>query len=546
MSSYSQVKEAKMFNRYSSLSFGLVFCSVVLSLFAPGTRAGENSGSQTVFDRALENGRLANEGFWRSRLFVDEWLTHADPKTGLIPRNLSSGKDIWNAQDSAADNYPFMVLTAAITDKELFEGRMQEGVEIQLFAGEQKQLTVKKSMSRHVAAEIQPPSVRAITKGPKFHWFAYYDKLQFDPTGRYVLGMEVDFEGRSPRPDDVIRIGMVDLKADDKWIELGTSSAWGWQQGCMLQWRPGSRSEILYNDRLGDHYVCRILDVFTRKLRTVDYPIYSVSLNGKVAVSADFRRIQDMRPGYGYTGLADPHKDESSPKDSGIFLIDLDTGRSNLIISLAQIAKVPYEQNPQDAIAGKHYFNHLLFAPDGKRFIFLNRWRVKTAGGYSGFRTRMFTAAADGGDIRLIDGYGRTSHFIWRDPEHILAWAWHPSDGNKFYLYEDGTGKVDVVGKGVMTHNGHCTYLPGSEWILNDTYPSGANREQNIYLYHVAQNRKVHLGGFHSPKAYTGEWRCDTHPRFSPDGKIVCFDSPHGDNGRQMHLIDISKIVAEK
>ncbi len=28
--------------------------------------------------------------------------------------------------------------------------------------------------------------VRKITKGSKFHWFGYYDKLQFDPTSRYV------------------------------------------------------------------------------------------------------------------------------------------------------------------------------------------------------------------------------------------------------------------------------------------------------------------------------------------------------------------------
>lgn len=51
------------------------------------------------------------------------------------------------------------------------------------------------------------PPIRAITRGPKYHWFGYYDKLQFDPSSRYVLGMEVDFEHRSPRPDDVIRLG---------------------------------------------------------------------------------------------------------------------------------------------------------------------------------------------------------------------------------------------------------------------------------------------------------------------------------------------------
>ena len=95
--------------------------------------------------------------------------------------------------------------------------------------------------SNHIARgkSHKLPPVRAITRGPKFHWFSYYDKLQFDPTCRYALGMEVDFEHRSPKPNDVISIGMVDLKDDDRWIKLGKSSAWCWQQGCMLQWRPG-------------------------------------------------------------------------------------------------------------------------------------------------------------------------------------------------------------------------------------------------------------------------------------------------------------------
>jgi len=42
------------------------------------------------------------------------------------------------------------------------------------------------------------PPHRYITSGPRHHWFGYYDKLQFDPTGRYVLGMQVPFEHRSP------------------------------------------------------------------------------------------------------------------------------------------------------------------------------------------------------------------------------------------------------------------------------------------------------------------------------------------------------------
>ena len=378
--------------------------------------------------------------------------------------------------------------------------------------------------------------MRAITRGPKFHWFGYYDKLQFDATGRYVLGMEVGFEHRSPTTDDVVRVGMVDTEDGDRWTELGASRAWNWQQGCMLQWLPGSDREVIWNDREDDQFVCHILDVRSRQKRTLPAPIYAVGPDGQWALSPDFRRLNDTRPGYGYAGIADPNGDVLIPEDVGIWRLDLTSGERELILPLSEAAKVPYPHG--DWTGAKHWFNHLLVSPDGSRFIFLHRWRAPADRTFS---TRMFTASTDGTDLYVLDPYGKTSHFIWRDPESILAWATHPSHGEKFYLYYDRTDKVEVVGPDVMTRNGHCTYLPGNRWILNDAYPD-KERNQNVYLYEVATQRRVPLGSFHSPPEYKGEWRCDTHPRFSPDGHKVCIDSPHA-GGRQMHLIDISGIV---
>ncbi|MFN4257873.1 MAG: twin-arginine translocation signal domain-containing protein [Gemmataceae bacterium] len=388
-------------------------------------------------------------------------------------------------------------------------------------------------------ADEQLPPVRTITRGPKHHWFGYYDKLEFDPSCRYVLGMAVDFEHRSPRPDDVIQIGMVDLRDNNRWVELGQSSAWGWQQGCMLQWLPGSATEILWNDRAGDHFVCHILDTKTRRRRTLPQPIYTLSPDGRSAVAVDFRRLNDVRPGYGYCGLPDPYADELTPKDTGIFLVDPRTGKQQLILALADVAK--FGATTPDMQGAKHWFNHLLFNPDGSRFIFLHRWRPK---GMTGFRTRMLTATPDGKDMYVVDPSGFTSHFIWRDPRHILAWTRPFGREAGFYLFKDQTPQVEQIGKGVMTQNGHCTYLPGNDWILNDTYPD-RDRLQHPYLYHVTTGRKVPLGHFLSPKEYSGEWRCDTHPRFSPDGKSVVIDSPHTSAGRQLHMIDISGIVGQ-
>jgi len=312
----------------------------------------------------------------------------------------------------------------------------------------------------------------------------------------------------------------------------------------MLQWLPGSGTKVLWNDREEDHYVCRILDVKTGEGRTIPHPVYSVSPDGKSAVTPDFRRIQDVRPGYGYPGFPDPHVEDLAPQDSGIFHVDLETGKSTLIISLADISQQGEIPNDQPGI--KHYFNHLLFSPDGSRFIALHRWRYP-----NGSRlTRLITANPDGSDIRIVIPNGYASHFIWRDPQHILSQSRHfcGNDNWADFLLEDidDGGEVQEIGHGVLDPSGHLSYLPGtnSEWILNDTYPKGKARIQTPHLYHVNTGRRIDLGHFHLPKTYTGEWRVDTHPRFSPDGRYVCIDTPHENEGRQLHLIDISEIVS--
>lgn len=392
------------------------------------------------------------------------------------------------------------------------------------------------------AEKLAFPPTRVITRGPKHHWFGYYDKLQFDPSSRFVLGAEVSFEHRSPRPDDTIRVGMVDLEDNDRWIELGSTSAWCWQQGCMLQWLPGSTRTVLWNDRDDGRYVCRILNVQSREIRTVPRAIYAVSPDGKSAVAPDFSRLGDVRPGYGYNGIADPYASDLAPRETGIYHIDLVTGQSKLIIPVADIARMG--TIPQEKPGIKHYFNHLLFSPDGSRFIALHRWRYP-----DGTRlTRLITARPDGSDIRIVIPNGYASHFVWRDPQHIFVQSKEYLGNATWsnYLFEDReNGVIEEVGKGILDPAGHGSFLPGNKWILNDTYPLGAQRMQTPHLFHVATGRRIDLGHFHSPALYTGEWRCDTHPRFSPNGRWVCFDSPHEKQGRQLHLIDISGLTKE-
>ena len=225
--------------------------------------------------------------------------------------------------------------------------------------------------------------------------------------------------------------------------------------------------------------------------------------------------------------------------------MDLATGRQRLLFSLADAAKLPFTGPAAAAFRpdSVHWFNHLLCNTDGTRLFFLHRW--KTPGDKVGFRTRALTIDVDGGRLHVLDPNGGTSHFVWRDPQHIFAWAWHPSHGERFYLFKDLSDEVTVVGKDAMPNNGHNTYLPQTDnaWVLNDTYPQGPEKLQRPYLYHVPTNRRIEVGAFPTIAAINGkEWRCDTHPSASRGGRQFCFDSAHA-GGRQVYVADIADLL---
>lgn len=414
------------------------------------------------------------------------------------------------------------------------------------FACSQKSKPFQTKIKGLETSKIYVPA-RIITHGPKHHWFGYYDKLQFDPTNRFVLCMEVDFEGRSPLPEDEIKIGMIDLGNNDKWIDLGTSKAWGWQQGCMLQFVPGSDSMVIWNDRIDNRFVSHLFNIYSKKEKILPFAIYALSPDGIHAVTTDFERIQDTRPGYGYAGIPDPNKNDFAPNNSGIYLCNLQTGEKKLIITYHQMVEMPAladDDANADRSTQKNWFNHLLFNTDGSRFIFLHRWKAQSKKDVGGFATLMYTSDLQGKNIKLVDPSNYTSHFIWKNKNQIAAWTRQPSHGNGFYVFTDGKpNETYVLNQEKMPVNGHNTYLPNNKnWILNDSYPD-KDRFQHVYLYNTETDIKIPIGDFYAPEAYKGEWRCDTHPRSSNNGKMVCIDCPVENGGRQLVLMDISKII---
>ncbi len=378
-------------------------------------------------------------------------------------------------------------------------------------------------------------SIHAVTHGPAYHFFGYYDKCPWDATGRYLLALETAFMDRRPQPDDEATVGMVDLEDGNRYIPLATTRACNWQQGCQLHWL--SAEEIIYNDRVDDRFSAIIFNIRSGERRVLPRPIYALSPDKQSAVVLNFSRAYDIRAGYGYAGIPDPWRDVPAPDDDGIYWMNLATGENHLIISIAQIAADVSDGNEAGS---KHWLDHLQFNTDGSRFVFLHRWGDPRTGQGAWWKTRLFTANPDGSGIYCLSDHDMVSHFDWRDPTHILAWARRHDIGDRYFLFTDRSDEVEVVGEGVLTVDGHCSYSPDRKWLLTDTYPDREGK-RTLLLWDLARQQRIDIDRFHGPWPSDVEIRCDLHPRWSRDGRQICIDSIH-EGSRQVYVIDMDTV----
>jgi len=333
-------------------------------------------------------------------------------------------------------------------------------------------------------------------------------------------------------------IGLIDTANGDAWTPLAETRAWNWQQGCMLHWLDDGRGgKIIFNDRRDGRFVSRIVDVRGGPERVIDRPVYAVNRTGTHAVSLNFARLAAQRPGYGYVGVPDPWAAENTPKEDGLYAIDLATGRDRLILSVADAAAL----RPRAEFVGLvHRFNHAQFTPSGRRFACLHRWKKP---GEEVGTTRLLSLDIDGAGLTCVADDDLVSHYDWLDDHRVLAWARQRSRGDHYFLFDDRDGSARAVGETVLACDGHCSFSPDRRWVLTDTYPD-ATQHRTLILYHWATGERIDIGRFYAPKMHW-EIRCDLHPRWSPDGRKICLDSIH-EGSRQMYVLDIGEFLASR
>lgn len=415
--------------------------------------------------------------------------------------------------------------------------------------------------------------VRQITPNTKQHFFGYFDRSPWESTDRYMLTMAVGAtQHEMPQKDSLVDIGVIDTHNDDRIEYVASTSAWNFQQASMQQWLPRRSSpEFIYNDRREGRLVSIIRAIDGRELKTLPCPVYHISPSGDEALSLNFARLARTRPDYGYVGIKDETAGQLQPPNDGIWKVDVGTGAMQLLISIAELA----DFRPRRGMVGaEHWCNHLLYNPSGTKFAFVHRWGTPRRGAFAkkvashrprsqittrirkllgsaykwmtgrrfaGMQTRLFVANADGTNLQCLADEGMASHFGWRDDSCLLAWARRVPEGDRYWLFDTGSGEASSIGGSQLTRDGHCSYHRDGRWVLTDTYPDKL-RQQGLLLFDTQESVRLDLGTFDAPSRFSGQTRCDLHPRFNHAGTQVCFDSTHL-GSRQMYLCDIPEGV---
>lgn len=433
-----------------------------------------------------------------------------------------------------------------------------------------------------------------LTDGPLHHLFGFHDLLATNAGGDKLLSLEVKDISRPPLPFEKAGVGYVDL-GSRKFVRLGETNAYNYPQGARQQWIDDSR--FIVNNQVGDHWGADIYDTVQGcVIKTIDYPCHCLSANRKLAYGINYARLHRLG-GYGYIGLNDSSIDEECPENDGIFVTDIETNRTSLLVSIDEVSKCDPQTSAHNGF--HHYVTHLVLSPDGKRIAFLHRFFLADGG----IRTRLMTVGADGKDLRCL-ACGFLSHFDWRDDSRLFIWGRSGASidavrsnpifrsplmrhilpfvkgvARKFLRKSKGMSMhflmvsdcdapaVTPLGVGKLTCDGHPMCNPyDRDLCLCDTYPD-ENKERTLFLYRFSSDDRVDIGkfrmvddkpvtelyaqysvgvderimGLFSPDLFSfsrSGLHCDLHPRWSADGKFAIFDSIH-EGSRQIYACKI-------
>ncbi|RTZ42383.1 glycosyl transferase [Candidimonas sp. SYP-B2681] len=360
-------------------------------------------------------------------------------------------------------------------------------------------------------------------------FFGYYDRKPLSENGFLICHSTTHPTDRKPDGNglDILIFSLEELATPVFGVK---TKVYNWQQGARAHWLDSDLFIFNDFDSAKQRYISRVFSLKKRKeVNRYDLPVQD-SFRRDYFLAIDYRRIQALRPDYGYRNLPGLNDNEMADigKD-GVWKVDQRSGHSTLLYSIADVCAV--ESDPCFATA-KHKINHVMISPDGQKFIFLHRYFV----GKRKF-DRLFLAQANEKKLKILSNHEMVSHCFWVNDNALISYMRGPTGRDGYYIINTDTGQITPYSNGKLDSMGDGHPHVHGNWFITDTYPD-KSRMQHLLKASLVDGEVEVLGQFFQDLRFGGETRCDLHPRVSPDGTKVFFDSVF--NGkRKLCMLDL-------
>ncbi len=365
-------------------------------------------------------------------------------------------------------------------------------------------------------------------------YFGYYDLPQINKDGTKALAICLPHHARPGKND--AKIGFFTLP-DGIFHSVANTSAWCWQQGSRLRWHPFNNEIIIFNAIVDGQPVTHLYNINTRSIqRTYEKALYDFSADMKYGISLNFFRLQKLRPGYGYNNSTSETLSNCCPKKDGLFLVDLTSGQSEMILSIFDVSALIPEANRYE-----HYFNHVSFAPSGQKFMVYHLYIDKSSGKRY---VKVYVYYLNSRTYKEIP-IKNPAHYCWKNDDELLFTYIDKNGIVKYLSWNVENGNNKCIGENILTGDGHPTTFH-EEYLVSDTYPN-KYQFQTAFIYDYKNNKKIPLIKlFHHPVRFH-DMRCDLHPRvhFFEDVCKITIDTTSSGH-RKILILNSTKILELK
>jgi hypothetical protein len=398
--------------------------------------------------------------------------------------------------------------------------------------------------------------VRCVTPGAGRVIHRFFDTSPLSPSGRYAALLRLPYEDRLPVPGDPAEVVLVDLASGEE-RTLDETRCWDTQVGAHVQWGR-SDSALYYNDlRPGDWLPFGVRrDLLTGVRQELSGTVYMVSPDGKRAASPCLRRTARTQAGYG--AVVPPEHlpaNSGAPDDDGVYVTDLESGRSRLLVSLRRVVEEALGRAERERMSGGGFYAfHVKWNGRGDRLMLVLRW-IPPGGGQ--LVSTLVTMWADGSDLRTAipasEWGGKGGHHPnWcPDGDHVIMNLAIAGAGTPLRLVR---ARFDGSGYGAMTEavpgSGHPTLHPDGRHVLTDAYlsepPAFGDGTTPLRWVDVEAGSERHLVRIctQPPSGPNGALRVDPHPAWDYSYRRFAFNACP-DGTRRVYVAEAGALLGE-